>query len=74
MQTTKRISQAPEPSVEPLLTAEELAAWLVVPVSTLYRWRYVNKGPCSIRVGRGLRYRREDVERWLERLARETGP
>ncbi len=50
-----------------LLTVEELADYLVVPVATLYQWRYRREGPPGFRVGRYIRYRRTDVEAWIER-------
>ena len=49
-----------------LLTIRELAAYLSVPVQTLYVWRTNGHGPRGIKVGRHLRYRPEDVEVWLE--------
>lgn len=51
---------------ERLLTVEELAEWLGVPVGTIYAWRYRSTGPASYKVGRHVRFRRDDVERWLE--------
>lgn len=51
---------------ERLLTVEEVAEWLGVPVGTIYAWRYRSTGPASYKVGRHVRFRREDVERWLE--------
>jgi excisionase family DNA binding protein len=51
---------------EPLLHVREIAAWLGVPVATLYAWRHKGEGPPALRVGRHLRYRRDDVEHWLE--------
>jgi hypothetical protein len=35
--------------LEPLLTIEELAEYLDVPVATIYDWRVDGKGPCAIR-------------------------
>jgi excisionase family DNA binding protein len=53
-----------------LLTVEELAQLLGVPVATLYRWRhYGDQGPLAIKVGKHLRYRPEDVEEWCLGLA-----
>lgn len=54
-------------SGKPLLTAKELATYLEVPVKTLYAWRYRRKGPPGFRVGRHLRYRRSDVQEWIQR-------
>jgi len=52
-----------------LATPEEIAELLRVPVQLLYRWRYERKGPPSFRIGRYVRYRRIEVERWLDRQA-----
>jgi len=51
--------------VRRLATPSEMAAYLQVPVKTLYTWRYQGKGPRTHSVGRYLRYRWEDVEAWL---------
>ena len=54
-------------AIEPqlLMTAEELAQLLRVPLATLYAWRYRGDGPPGIRVGRHIRYRREAVLQWI---------
>ena len=49
-----------------LLTVEELAALLKVPPKTIYAWRYRRQGPRGIKVGRHLRFRRNDIEQWLD--------
>jgi excisionase family DNA binding protein len=49
-----------------LLRPDELASLLGIPLATIYRWRSRGDGPCGIRVGRHVRYRRDDVERWLD--------
>ena len=49
-----------------LLSTEDVARILVVPVSTLYCWRYKGTGPKAYRVGKHLRYRLSDVMAWLE--------
>ena len=48
-----------------LLGPEEVAAYLGVPLRTIYRWRSRHEGPHGYRVGRHVRYRRDDVDRWL---------
>jgi len=48
-----------------VMTPEEVARFLRVPVKTLYTWRYMRVGPPASRVGRHLRYRREAVTTWL---------
>jgi excisionase family DNA binding protein len=50
----------------PLLTVKELAQHCQVPEATIYAWRYRGVGPRSVRVGKYVRYRQEDVDRWLE--------
>lgn len=49
-----------------LLTVEEVARWLGKPKATLYVWRTRGRGPRGIKVGNALRYRRRDVETWLD--------
>jgi excisionase family DNA binding protein len=53
----------------PLLSMAELSSYLGVPRQTLYAWRYLGEGPRSIKVGKHVRYRPEDVERWLDERA-----
>jgi excisionase family DNA binding protein len=56
-----------------LLSPAELASYLAIPLATVYRWRSRREGPCGIRVGRHVRYRLDDVERWLDEM-REQRP
>lgn len=60
----------------PLLTVAEVAAYLQLPVATLYAWRHRGEGPLGFRVGRYVRYRRADVDRWIAAQAamNSTGP
>jgi excisionase family DNA binding protein len=67
-QKSDLISHSPD-SFERLLTVNEVSAWLRVPRSTLYGWRYAGTGPIGFCLGRGVRYRRSDVEAWLETRA-----
>lgn len=53
----------------PLGAVPEVAAYLGVPVQTLYTWRTKGMGPRGMRVGKHLRYRWSDVDAWLERQA-----
>ena len=52
-------------SLDQLLTVEDLAEYLDVPVATLYAWRYHRQGPPGFRVGRHIRYRWADIEEWI---------
>ncbi len=49
-----------------LLSPQQLADYLGVPLATIYRWRYEGTGPRGIKVGKHVRYRQRDVEAWLE--------
>ena len=59
-------------SVDRLLTVEDLAGYLDVPVATTYAWRYRRQGPPGFRIGRHLRFRCSDVERWIEDRITQT--
>lgn len=52
---------------EPLVSPTELAAFLGVPVATIYQYRYRGEGPPGFKVGGHVRYRWHDVEAWLHR-------
>lgn len=64
-------TSAHDPAVqfEPLLTVDQVARWLGKPKATLYAWRTRGQGPRGIKVGCDLRYRRSDVEDYLEEHA-----
>lgn len=50
----------------PLLSPQDIAHYLGVPVRTVYAWRHRGEGPPGFRVGKHVRYRASDVEAWLE--------
>jgi excisionase family DNA binding protein len=56
------------PKFDRLWTVEDVAAYLSIPVQTLYQWRSKHYGPPARRVGKYLRFRPEDVKAWFERL------
>ncbi|OZB80503.1 MAG: hypothetical protein B7X41_17820 [Microbacterium sp. 14-71-5] len=51
-----------------LLSIEDVAAQLGVPVKTIYYWRTLHPeyGPPAIKVGKYLRWRPADVEAWID--------
>lgn len=57
---------------EQLMTVQELAQYLRVPVATIYAWRYRREGPLGFRVGKHLRYRWPDVEEWIAHQLRDV--
>ncbi len=48
------------------LGIEELARELGVPVRTIYSWRVKGSGPRGATFGRHVRFRRVDVDAWVE--------
>jgi len=49
-----------------ILTTEEAAAYLQVKPTTLEQWRWNGKGPQFIKLGRCCRYRKADLEAFIE--------
>jgi predicted DNA-binding transcriptional regulator AlpA len=49
-----------------LLTMQEVADVVRVPVATLRYWRHLGTGPRSFRIGRSVRYWRTEVFAWLD--------
>jgi excisionase family DNA binding protein len=47
------------------MTITEVGDFLGVPVKTLYRWSSEGTGPVALRIGKHLRYRSEDLQKWL---------
>ena len=63
----------PNPRRQPddeMLSIEEAAAYLRLPVATLRYYRHLGTGPHSFRVGRHVRYWRTDLVLWLTEQAR----
>ena len=60
---------------EQLLTTSDVALLLKVSNQTIYRWRALDLGPPFIQAEGSIRYRRGDVDRWLnERTLNGTLP
>ncbi len=56
------------------LGIEQLAEELGVPVRTVYSWRTKGLSPRGYKIGKHVRFRREDVESWLELQADSPRP
>ena len=52
--------------LEPLISVDELAAYLGLPKQTIYDWRVSGKGPKGYRIGKHLRFAVSDVRAWVE--------
>lgn len=60
-------------TLDRLLSVQDLADYLDVPVATIYTWRHHGDGPPGFRVGRHLRFRTSDVAHWItQRLNHHT--
>ena len=55
----------PMDTLERLLSVQDLANYLGVPVATIYAWRHRGHGPRGFRAGRHLRFRTSDVTEWI---------
>ncbi len=53
-----------------LMTITEAAARLRANARTLERWRKQGTGPAYVKVGRGVRYRADDLDAFVERQTR----
>lgn len=61
-------------TLTPLLTIDELAAWLKLPKGTLYNWVHERRLP-FVKVGPRVRFDPVEIRRWLETCThREAGP
>ena len=49
-----------------LLTVQETASYLTVGAGSVNYWRHKKVGPRFVRVGRQIRYRRSDLDQWIE--------
>ncbi len=52
-------------TLDRLLSVQDLADYLGVPVATIYTWRHRGHGPPGFRVGRHLRFRTSDIAHWI---------
>ncbi len=59
-------SRASPSSLEPLLTAREVAPLLGVGVSTVYEWQRKGLIPYVRLPGHGVRFRASDLQAWIE--------
>lgn len=56
-----------------LMTPEQVAAALLLSIRTLAAWRSSGRNPLAyLKVGGRVRYRRSDVDAWLESQARTS--
>lgn len=58
------------------MSVDELAAYLQIPKASIYAWnsRGWDPGPPRYKVGKYVRYRRSEVDAWLETRAAQEAP
>lgn len=49
-----------------LLNTDQAATFLSKPAATLTRWRFEGVGPPFVKLGKAVRYKREDLEAFIE--------
>jgi predicted DNA-binding transcriptional regulator AlpA len=54
------------PKLPEMLNDMQVAEFLNMSVATVRRWRLFRKGPKYVKIGSAGRYKREDVEAWLD--------
>lgn len=66
---------ADNPALEPLLTDAQVSSVLKVPLPTLAAWRCNGrvKGLPFVKIGGAIRYRRADVERFIQSNVTQPG-
>ncbi|MDR7086823.1 excisionase family DNA binding protein [Aeromicrobium panaciterrae] len=71
--TTDQATQltiTPVDETEQLMTIDDVSTYLQIPKRTLHDWRTnerpEDQGPPAYRLGRFLRYRRADVDAWID--------
>jgi excisionase family DNA binding protein len=55
-----------------LLSIDEVSAYLGIPVDSLRRWRTQGTGPRAAKLGKHLRYRKDEVDRWVTEREKDS--
>jgi len=61
---------APKKSEVEMMTERQVAESLSMSIGSVRKWRRLRTGPRFVKIGRAVRYRRRNVEAWLESCAR----
>jgi excisionase family DNA binding protein len=56
-----------------LMTVDDLADYLGIPVQTVYKQRSMGTGPPGYRVGKYIRWKRAEVDAWLDKQKDDWG-
>lgn len=63
------MQKAVPPRADEWMTVSELAEWLKVPKPTIYAMNTQGTGPRRHKIGKQVRYRMRDIEKWLDTQA-----
>lgn len=64
------IEGMPMASRQKLATTAEVAEYLDRPVATLRQWRWLNRGPRWVKIGKSVRYRWSDIDAYVDEQTR----
>jgi len=65
--------RTPGKDMEPLLNEQDVATLTGMSLATVRRWRLLKQGPCFIKIGSAVRYRPEDLSKWIDGRPRYAG-
>lgn len=51
---------------ETYLTSADVSSLFEIPERTLAQWRYLGRGPRYLKLGAHVRYRRSDIDAWVD--------
>lgn len=57
-------------SLPRLLTSQQLASYLQIPLRTIEDWRLRQYGPAHFQIGKRVMYREDVVGAWIEELSK----
>jgi len=66
-------SSATNDHLPDIMTLDQVASYLQVPRNTIYHWRKAGGGPVGRQLGKHIRFRRTDVDTWLDAQATTGG-
>ena len=61
-----------QPAAPLLMTVNQAAEYLGLAISTLNKWRCLGDGPVFIKMGRAVRYRAEDLNRYISESQKQN--
>ena len=69
VETTPPIKSETRPHLPEMMNERQVAELLNMSVASVRRWRLFRRGPKFVKIGSAVRYRREDLETWLDSIS-----